>query len=227
VGIYAVYVFFIRGESEVSVDIADKEKDLCIEQDQIDIEGVYLFQIVSTESEVRFQIDEELQGRPTRVVGKTDQVGGYIVVNRNDPSASQVCEITINVRDLETDQRQRNIAIQQGILKSAEDQYEFAYFTPTTLDGMPETITLEQIGESFSFQVTGDFQLVDTTRSVTFEMEVTPLSETQITGYGTTTIRREDYGLEIPTVPGVANVSQEVQLEIEFVAELVESAETP
>jgi polyisoprenoid-binding protein YceI len=88
--------------------------------------------------------------------------------------------------------------------------------------GLPETVA---VGESFSFQVSGDLKLVDTTRSVTFDVEVNPVSETRIEGYGSTTVSRADYNLDFPTPPMVANVADEVLLEIDFVAELVEGAE--
>ena len=38
----------------------------------------------------------------------------------------------------------------------------------------------------------------------------------QIEGNAVTVVMRDDYGLTIPSVPGVANVGQEVTLEIDF-----------
>ena len=51
---------------------------------------------------------------------------------------------------------------------------------------------------------------------------VTPVSETRIEGSAHATVLRADYGLQIPNAPGVANVSEEVGLEIDFVATAVQ-----
>jgi hypothetical protein len=44
------------------------------------------------------------------------------------------------------------------------------------------------------------------------------VSETQIAGIASAIIARSDYGLTIPSVPNVANVEEEVELYIDFVA---------
>ncbi|MBX3055144.1 MAG: hypothetical protein KF770_01610 [Anaerolineae bacterium] len=46
----------------------------------------------------------------------------------------------------------------------------------------------------------------------------TAVSATQLTGTATATVSRGDYGLQIPSVPNVANVEEEVELIIDFVA---------
>jgi hypothetical protein len=53
---------------------------------------------------------------------------------------------------------------------------------------------------------------------VSFALTVTPLSETELVGSATTTVLRRDFNLQIPDVPSVANVSDEVILQINFVA---------
>lgn len=219
-GAVVAYNLFFAGESEASVDIEEKARE---EQLTTESEEELIFRIVPDESEVRFNVDEELRGQPKRVVGTTDQVGGDIAINMATPQTSRVGNITINLRTLQTDDENRDRAIRgDSILKSGQDEYEFTSFRPTSVEGLPETVA---VGESFSFQVTGDLKLVDTTRSVTFDVEVNPVSETRIEGYGSTTVSRADYNLDFPTPPIVANVADEVLLEIDFVAELVEGAE--
>ena len=58
----------------------------------------------------------------------------------------------------------------------------------------------------------------DVTQPVVFDVTATVDSLSQLSGTATTSVLRSDYGLEIPNVPSVANVSEEVQLEIDFVA---------
>ena len=72
------------------------------------------------------------------------------------------------------------------------------------------------------FTLSGDLEIRDVVQSVTFEMVVTAVSETELSGFGEAIVLRSDYDLQIPSVPGVANVSDEVRLEIDFVAEAVD-----
>ena len=44
------------------------------------------------------------------------------------------------------------------------------------------------------------------------------MSETQVAGTASTLVNRVDYDLIIPSVPNVANVEEEVELYIDFVA---------
>ncbi len=174
-----------------------------------------VFGIVADDSEVRFILNEMLRGSPNEVRGTTSLIAGQIGVDFANPQNSQVGEIRIDARDLSTDNEMRNRAIRSAILQSAQDQYEFISFKPTSLDGLPASVTL---GEAFEFQVTGDLTIRDITNPVTFDVTVTPVSETRIEGTATATVQRSDYGLTIPNVPGVADVDEAVRLEIDFVA---------
>jgi polyisoprenoid-binding protein YceI len=173
------------------------------------------FGIVAGESQVSFMLEEDLRGTRTTVIGTTNQVAGQIVVDFANPAASRMGAIRINIRTLATDNEFRNRAIRSEILQSAQAQYEFSDFIPKSLSGLPERVA---VGDTFTFQVTGDFPLAGVTREVTFDVTLTVVSETRIEGIGTTTVLRSDYGLQIPPVPSVANVTDEVALEIQFVA---------
>lgn len=205
---------FIAGEDEASTEIENVVQNIVVDENT---EVPYqLFEIVSDESVVRFYIDEKLNGEDFTVVGETNQVGGQILLTPEQPEASQVGVITINLRTLETDNGNRDQAIRGFILNSGQDEYEFTDFVPNTITDMPATVT---IGEPFTFNVIGDLTLVDTTREVTFVMEVTPVSETRIEGLGTTVINYTDFNISIPRLPSfVSDVQEDVTLEIEFVA---------
>jgi polyisoprenoid-binding protein YceI len=177
-----------------------------------------LFEIDSDKSEVRFIIDEVLIGQPKSVVGKTNQVAGEFVIDFQNPAQSQLGLIRINVRTLATDNEFRNKALRGQILQSVKPEYEFATFVPTALKGLPTTLTL---GQSVSFQIVGKLTLRDVTREVTFDATVTPVSSDLVSGTAKTTISRGDFKLQIPEAPGVANVSENVRLEIDFAALLV------
>ena len=139
-----------------------------------------LFQIVPEKSAVRFIIHEVLAAPLKQSIGETNQVAGQIEVNLTDPSASRVGVIQVDARTLKTDNDFRNRAIKNQILQT--DTYEFVTFTPTSLSGMPANVA---VGDTFTFQVSGDLTIRDVTKSVTFDVEVTAVSETSLTGKAT------------------------------------------
>jgi polyisoprenoid-binding protein YceI len=172
-----------------------------------------LFQIIAAESQVSFAIYEELGGQPVTVVGTSNEVAGQIALNLSDLSQTQVGVIQVNARTLATDNNRRNNAIRNFILNT--DQYELITFTPTAISGLSGTA---QAGQAFTFQITGDLTIRDVTQSVVFEVTASGESATRLTGTATTVIQRSAFNLSIPTVPNVANVGEDVTLEIKFVA---------
>ena len=168
-----------------------------------------------SQSEVRFVTHEVLRGSPNTVTGRTNQVAGQIGVDFTNPSNSQVGEIKIDARSLATDNELRNRAIRGQILQSSQDQFEFITFAPTKIDGLPSTVT---IGQAFTFRLSGNLTIRTITKPVTFDVTVTPDSQTEIKGSANATVQRSDYNLIIPNVPGVADVDEAVTLQIDFVA---------
>ncbi len=164
-------------------------------------------------SEVRFILTEELRGEPATVVGTSNQVAGQIAVAPGDLSSAQVGVIQVNARTLATDQDRRNQAIRNQILNT--DEFELITFVPTEIRGLSGSAA---VGDTLAFQIVGDLTIRDITQSVVFDVTVTVDSPDQISGTAATTVERSDFGLTIPSVPFVANVGQQVRLEIDFVA---------
>lgn len=171
-----------------------------------------VYQISPAESQVRFNIYEELRGQPKDVIGVSNQVAGQAAVDLNDLSTAQLGEIVINARTLETDDSRRNQAIRNRILFT--DQYEFINFKPTQISGLSGSAAP---GQSFTFQVSGDLTIKDVTQPVTFDVTVTVESPERLVGSAKTTIALADFNLAVPSVPFVANVGQSMALEIDFV----------
>jgi polyisoprenoid-binding protein YceI len=176
---------------------------------------VQTFQLTQAGTEARFTIDEVLMGQDKTVVGVTSLVEGQIMVDPTNPSSAQIGPIRIDARGLTTDSDRRNGAIQRFVLGSTQDAYRYITFTPTAVEGLPESVA---IGEPFQFTVTGDLTIRDVTLSKAFPMTVTANSESELVGSGAITILLEEYQLSIPSVPSVAWVADEVKLEIEFTA---------
>lgn len=175
-----------------------------------------LFRIVSEESEVRFKLDEDLGGNRITVTGITNQVAGDVAIDFANPANSQLGTIRINMRTLATDNEFRNRAIRSQILRTADNAFEFSDFVPTTIEGLPtESVA---VGDDISFTVTGDFTINGITRPVTFDVVVTLAAQDRIEGTARAVVQRADFELNIPSVPNVANVEEEVELELDFVA---------
>jgi polyisoprenoid-binding protein YceI len=175
-------------------------------------DSLVIYQITPGESQVRFNIFEELRGSPKDVIGASDQVAGEVALDLSDLSTAQVGVIQVNARTFVTDDDRRNQAIRNRILFT--DQYEFITFTPTEVRGLSGS---GEPGQSFSFQIAGDLTIRDITQPVVFEVSAVGESADRIVGTATTSISRADYNLIVPDVPFVANVSDEVTLEIDFV----------
>jgi polyisoprenoid-binding protein YceI len=206
----AAYYFLAPDNAQLSGDAADTVERL----DADAAEGT-LFTIDPERSQAEFHIDEVLRGNDVTVVGVTKQIAGDIIINVANPAASTIGEIRINARDLTTPESGRNRALRQFILLSEQDQYEFITFSPTAINNMPESVT---VGEAFSFQVVGDLTVKGETKEVTFDVTVTANSETEIEGTAETTVAYKDFGINIPDVPFVASVEDNVLLKLDFVA---------
>jgi polyisoprenoid-binding protein YceI len=177
-----------------------------------------LFQLIADESEVRFLIDETLLGAPTTVIGVTNEIAGEMLVDPRDLSKSEISPIRINLRTLETDNEFRNRAIRGQIFEANQPEYEFAEFIVTELVGMPTQI---KVGQSVTIDIVGQFLLHGVTREVKFESTLELTSSSRLEGMAHTVVRYEDFGIRIPEAPGVADVSETVQLEFDFVAEAI------
>ena len=174
------------------------------------------FSIVAEESSASFTLEEDLRGQRTTVVGTTGEVGGNVMVDLANPRESSIGTILINARTLETDNNFRNRALRSQILQSARDEYEFIVFEARELSNFSaESVA---VGETITLDITGDLTVTGVTRSVTFSAEVSLESETQIRGSATVNLLHGDFGLVIPDVRSVANVTDDVELKLEFVA---------
>jgi polyisoprenoid-binding protein YceI len=208
-------------EAAVETEAAAVETEAVAEAEAADgLTGRALYRISEDGSEARFLIDEVLNGSAITVVGTTRRVAGDIIVDFDTPTGSQVGAIAINARTFATDNEFRNQAIRSRILFT--DDFEFITFEPVELIGLDAASVA--IGGSAQFQIRGNLTVRDITREVIFDASVTIDSAEQISGTASTTVSREDYDLTFNTPPTVTDVGQELTLELDFIAELVESA---
>ena len=175
--------------------------------------GVKIYTISPDGSTVRFELDEDLRGERITVVGETDQVAGELAIDLNNLGDTQVGVMQINARGLATDNNFRNRAIQNEILNTGN--FEFITFEPTAVTGLPDSAA---VGDTVEFTIEGNLTVTDKTQPATFTVIATVVSEDQITGTATAVITQSDFGINIPSVPNVANVEEEIELYIDFTA---------
>jgi polyisoprenoid-binding protein YceI len=172
-----------------------------------------VFQIVPEESKASFILQEDLRGSRIDVIGTTDQVAGQIAVNPTDLSTAKIGVIQVNARTIATDSSQRDRAIKNVVLET--DANEFITFTPKAIEGLSGT---GAANSPFTFTISGDLTIRGVTLPVVFDATVTANSAEELTGTASTIVNRNEFNLTIPSVPFVANVSEEVTLKLDFVA---------
>jgi polyisoprenoid-binding protein YceI len=184
--------------------------------DTVDESPALTFVIDPDQSTARFELDEVLNGSPKHVVGTTDQVAGQVRVDEADLSSAEFSDIVVNARTLTTDSERRDRAIRGPIvLDSANDAHELITFSVSSVDGLDGSV---QIGDTVEFTITGDLTVKGTTQEVTFDASAIFVDLGTIQGTATAEITRDSFGIGIPSVPSVADVTNEVLIGIDFVA---------
>jgi len=178
--------------------------------------GATTYVIDSTRSTAYFEIGEELRGSPVVVRGSTDQVAGRVELDLADLSTARLSQVVINARTFKTDEERRDRAIRGPIiLNSASDEHELITFDVTSIDGFEGAAAP---GDTVTFTVVGDLTIRGAANTATFDVEATLADDGAVSGTAVATVLRSDFGIGVPSVPGVANVSDEVALVLEFTA---------
>jgi polyisoprenoid-binding protein YceI len=160
-----------------------------------------------------FELDEVLRGEPTHVTGTSDIVLGQIQVDPSDLGNTQIGTILVNARSFSTGTSFRDRAVRGPILDT--QAFEFIEFAPASVDGLSGAAA---VGDTLTFSVPGDLTIRDITQPVTFDVEATWTEEARLEGTATANTSRSDFELVIPNAPGVADVTEEVLITLEFVA---------
>lgn len=182
----------------------------------VEEENARNFQIAADESEARFLIDEVLLGQDNTVVGISHSISGAFAVNFEQPDNLVVGTIEVDAASFVTDDDRRNGAIRRFILEASQQGNETLAFVVDEISGAPDTA---EIGVTYPVTVSGQLTVHGVTQPVEFTGEVTVMGEDRIEGLLTTTVQHADYDMNIPSVSFVAEVSETVTLEFDFVAE--------
>ncbi len=221
--VVVVGIVGVGGYLYLTRDIAAPSTDVQSGAGEIETagEGGTVFRISQDESQVEFNIFEVLNGSDKTVVGTTNQVAGDVLIDLGNPAQSEIGAIAINARTFQTDEDRRDNAIARFILQSENSANEFITFHPTTITGLPANAA---VGDTMTLEVTGNLTIAGKSNPVTFDVTATLESADRLVGNAETIIQRGDFNLNIPNVPFVANVGEDVTLKLNFVADAVSEA---
>ena len=179
-----------------------------------------LYRISQADSNVEFKIRETLYGNPFTAIGTTNQVAGDVIIKTGTDGRPtvQLGTIQIDARALKTDSRERDGAIKRFILKTDNPANEYIVFTPTSVNGLPSAI---KDGKEFTATVAGNLTISGVTKPATFNIVATR-NGSILSATATAALKRSDYGLIIPNIPFVANVSDSFSVDGTFTANLVQ-----
>lgn len=177
--------------------------------------GLERYVIVPSESPVTYRVGEVFfdKGNQFNVaVGTTNAVQGEVLIDRVNPRRSRVGAITVDISQFTSDRPRRDNAIRTDWLES--QRYPMAVFTPTGIEGLPDTYTP---GQEIPVQISGTLKIREVTRPSTFAVKLR-LDGNTLTGEATTMILMTDFGFEPPSILGILKAQNEVKLEFHFVA---------
>ena len=145
-------------------------------------------------------------------VGITSVVSGEVVVDYDNPGASTVGEITVDISAFQSDKSRRDNAIRDRWLQSSK--FPLAVFSPTELRRLPQSYTP---GEVLDIEVLGDLLVRDVSRATVFTVNVSIEGE-RLTGKAVARVQMTDFGFEPPSVAGMIEAENDVDITFEFVA---------
>ena len=164
-------------------------------------------------SSASYRVTEQFVGIsfPNDAIGTTPTVAGVLTIAA-DGSIAPGSKLTIDLRNLKSDQDQRDGYVKNRLLET--DKFPMAEFVPTKLQGLPALIpTAGQAG----IQLTGNLTIHGVTKEVTFS-GITTFNprESTAAGRARTTFAFGTFGLTKPSIARLMSVEDKIELEIVF-----------
>jgi polyisoprenoid-binding protein YceI len=163
-------------------------------------------------SQARYRAREQFVGAqlPNDAVGTTTEVSGQIVVDAAHQVVRDASRVTVDLRLLQSDQRQRDQFIQQNPLQTS--QHPTAEFVPTEVRGLPGTLPTSG---ALTFQLAGDLTVHGVTRPAVWDVQA-QMNGGAATGTATTRVTLADFGMTKPQVARIMSIDDTIVLELDF-----------
>lgn len=200
-----------------------------------------VFRIVPQQSKASYQAQEKWANWsvPTKAVAHTTDVEGELVLLKEDQPKLAANRFRVDMRTLVSEVGETPLGVPRftsspaALVLSARDrivrnsleadQYPFADFTATEVEGLPARYVE---GQGVTVRVRGNLTVRDVTRAVTFDTEAT-LQGATLSGTATTHFLMTDFGVTPPRGGGVAGVEDEVIIVVQFTATAVPTQTAP
>lgn len=178
---------------------------------------VYRFQVDPKQTTAEYAVHEVLLGNNQVTRGKTNAVQGeFQLYLQKGQVFIALSNLQVDLTTLTSDNPVRDQAIHKKWLES--DTYPKAIFVANSVQGLAPDAVQDQ---PYSFQVTGDMTIHNTTHPVTFDVTVT-VKQNSIVGEGTATVYMKDFGFDPPSIVGKTIVSDPVTITLKGVANLID-----
>ncbi len=177
-----------------------------------------VYRIDAAQSVATYTVSETFldDNRVGDAIGTTSAIAGDILIDRANPSASQIGEIVVDISQLTSDSERRDNAIRRNWLESAK--YPLATFNNGTISDLPGTLSE---GTPFTFKITGDMTIHDTTSPVIWNVTMT-LDGNTLRGSATTEFKMSDFNVQAPDIAGIVKAEDDVLLTLDIVANAVQ-----
>jgi len=187
-----------------------------VDVDSLDRQREWLFRVSPDNgSQARYRVQERLVGREGTTVGVTTVIGGDIVIDVEEPGASQVGEVVVNVEMFTSDSQLRDKRLRHDFLESTH--WPFARFVTTAIEGLPDTLVE---GDAVAVTLLGELTLKETTLPVTFAGEVRVAAE-RLTASVSATVQGSAFGIGPINIARLAHTDDEIVLELDLVADRI------
>jgi polyisoprenoid-binding protein YceI len=159
-------------------------------------------------------VREQLAGKnlPSDAVGSTGAVSGQIVLRPDGSVVHEASKITVDLRQLHTDQPRRDNFIKANTLIT--DQFPTAEFVPAQATGLPSPLPAS--GE-YTFKLSGPMTVHGVQRDVTWDVTARR-DGSDLTGSATTSLKFADFNLVQPRVSVVLSITDDIRLEVSLKA---------
>jgi len=176
--------------------------------------GATGFTVTPGQSRATFRVREQLVGvqLPSDAVGTTSAVTGRIALRREGGIAAEASRVSVDLRELRTDDPRRDSFIRQSTLRT--NDFPLAEFMPRSATSLPNPLPAS--GEH-TFRLSGTLLMRGVARDVTWDV-VARRAGTQLSARATTTVRFGDFGMTPPRAEPVVMVIDEIRLELDLVA---------
>jgi polyisoprenoid-binding protein YceI len=166
--------------------------------------------VVSGPSAAIYRVREQLAGVnfPSDAVGCTVSVSGQLVLRLTGEFVPDASRVVVDLRDLKSNSDLRDNFIKMTTLQVT--RYPYATFVPTRAEGLPNP--LPATGGA-TFKLIGRMTARGVTREQTWDVTA-KRTGSQLTGSATTSFKFGDFGMQVPRVPLVLSVVDEIRLEL-------------